>query len=144
MPFGRVGRWVAALPETAWTTLTARDGEKGPLVTEAVRRRVQARAGRNVGPQEVLLVTRAPGIPEYQTRLPPRVRPGRNESGGVRAGGKAAHEIEACFRRGKGHAGLGDYQVRNGMGRYHHQALSRIAAWFLSAETRRGEKAHRL
>jgi hypothetical protein len=36
-----------------------RDGEKGPLVVEAVTRRVQARTeGRRVGPEEVLVVLR--------------------------------------------------------------------------------------
>ena len=38
-------------------------------------------------------------------------------------------------------AGLGDYQVRTWGGWHHHQALSLIAAWFLTREARRGEKA---
>ena len=33
-PFVRVDRWCAALPESAWTTIEVRDGEKGPLVVE--------------------------------------------------------------------------------------------------------------
>ena len=53
---------------------------------------------------------------------------------------KAAHRIEECFERAKGEAGLADYQVRNWIPWYHHQALSLLAAWFLNKEMRRGKK----
>lgn len=53
---------------------------------------------------------------------------------------KAAHRIEECFERGKGEAGMADYEVRNWVGWQHHQTLSLLAAWFLTLETRRGEK----
>ncbi len=42
-PFVRVDRWCAALPESAWTRLDVRDGEKGPLVVDSLKRRVQSR-----------------------------------------------------------------------------------------------------
>jgi len=42
-PFQRVDRWCAELPEDSWTRIEVRDGEKGPLVVEAEKRRVQAR-----------------------------------------------------------------------------------------------------
>src|SRR4051812_34863222 len=59
VPFVRVDRWGAALPEGAWAEVTVRDGDKGPLVVQAVKRRVRARTeGRRVGPEEVLVVTR--------------------------------------------------------------------------------------
>jgi SRSO17 transposase len=50
---------------------------------------------------------------------------------------KAEHRIEECFERGKGEAGLGDYQVRNWPGWHRHQTLSLLAVWFLTEETRR-------
>jgi len=53
---------------------------------------------------------------------------------------KAEHRIEECFDRGKGEAGMGDYQVRNWVGWHHHQTLSLVASWFLNVETRRAEK----
>ena len=44
---------------TAWTRLTVRDGEKGLVAIEMVRRRVQTRIERKrMGPQEWLVVTR--------------------------------------------------------------------------------------
>ena len=42
-PFLRLDRWKSALPEDAWTRIEVRDSEKGPLVVEVARRRVQAR-----------------------------------------------------------------------------------------------------
>ena len=39
-PFMRLDRWRAALPESAWTRIDVRDGEKGPLVVEVAKRRV--------------------------------------------------------------------------------------------------------
>lgn len=143
VPFVRVDRWVAALPESAWTRLEVRDGEKGPLATEAVSRRVQAHAGRKVGPEEVLFVTRecqADGSfkHDYYLSLAPEGT-GLAEFARV---AKAEHRIEESLKRGKTQAGLGDYQVRNWLGWHHHQVLSLIAAWFLSEDARRGEKGN--
>ena len=42
-PFQRVNRWCSNLADDAWTRIEVRDGEKGPLVIEAVKSRVQAR-----------------------------------------------------------------------------------------------------
>ena len=53
---------------------------------------------------------------------------------------KAAHRVEECFDRGKGEAGMADYEVRNWVGWQHHQTLSLMASWFLNVETRRAEK----
>lgn len=141
VPFGRVDRWVAALPETAWTKIEVRDAEKGPLSTEAVCRRVKARAGRKVGPEEILFVTRerlADNSFKHDYYL--SFAPEGTSLGELARVSKAEHRIEESLKRGKSHAGLGDYQVRNWMGWHHHQTLSLIAAWFLSEETRRGEK----
>ena len=52
---------------------------------------------------------------------------------------KAEHRIEECLKRAKSEAGLGDYQVRTWVGWHHHQALSLLATWFLTQETRRGK-----
>jgi hypothetical protein len=52
---------------------------------------------------------------------------------------KAQHKVEQCLQRAKGQAGLADYQVRTWEGWHHHQALSLVATWFLTQETRRGK-----
>ena len=39
-PFLRMDRWREALAESAWTPIEVRDGEKGPLVIDVVKRRV--------------------------------------------------------------------------------------------------------
>ena len=139
-PFRRVDRWCAALPETAWTLINVRDGEKGPLVIETVQCRVQARSGRHVGPEEILFVTRerqADGSDKHDYYLA-FAESGTNSTEFARVA-KAEHRIEQSIKRGKNDAGLADYQVLNWMGWHHHQTLSLVAAWFLSEETRRGK-----
>jgi SRSO17 transposase len=60
-PWQSVRAWRQALPADAWTRLTVRDGEKGPVGIELVRRRVQTRLARKrTGPEEWLVVTRCP------------------------------------------------------------------------------------
>lgn len=140
-PFVRVDRWCAALPASAWTTVEVRDGEKGPLTVDVVKRRVQARTPTGgTGPEELLFITRerqADGTFKhdyYISNSAPDVL--LNELARV---AKAEHRIEECLKRAKGEAGLGDYQVRNWVGWHHHQTLSLLAAWFLNQETRRGK-----
>ena len=58
-PFTRVDRSREALPEGAWAWIEVRDGEKGPLVVEAVKRWVRARSETGgEGPDETLFITR--------------------------------------------------------------------------------------
>lgn len=85
-PSVRLDRWCAAPPEEAWTTIEVRDGEKGPLVVEAVERRVAARTPTGgTGPEQSLLLRRerrADGTHKHETpcrmeALPRRRRTGR-------------------------------------------------------------------
>jgi len=141
VPFARLDHWRAALPEGAWTRVEVRDGEKGPLVIEAVKRRVAARTPTGgTGPEELLLVTRerqADGTFKHDYYLS-NADPATSLLELTRVA-KAAHRIEECFERAKGEAGLADYQVRNWLAWHHHQTLSLLAAWFLTQETRRGK-----
>src|SRR5712664_439108 len=60
-PWQSVTDWRQSLPADAWTHLTVRDGEKGPVEIEMVKRRVQTRLERKrTGPEEWLVVTRRP------------------------------------------------------------------------------------
>jgi SRSO17 transposase len=140
-PFTRVDVWAERLAEGAWARIEVRDGEKGPLVVEAVQRRVRARTETGgEGPEESLFITRALqadhtykldyylSCAAATTPLPELARVA-----------KAEHRIEECLERAKGEAGLGDYQVRNWPGWHRHQALALLAAWFLTEETRRGK-----
>ena len=103
------------LPEDAWTKIDVRDGEKGPLVIEAVKCHVQTRTDTGgTGPDEILFVTRerqADNTYKHDYYL-------SNAAADVPLAefarvAKAAHRIEECFERAKGEAGLADYQVRN-------------------------------
>jgi SRSO17 transposase len=143
VPFTRVDRWCAALPEAAWETVEVRDGEKGPLAVQAVRRLVQARTGGRPSAEAELLVVfrerQADGTwkHDYLLACAPLATPLAEFARAF----KAEHRVEECLKRAKGEAGLADYQVRTWAGWHHHQTLSLVAAWFLTQETRRGKKA---
>jgi SRSO17 transposase len=141
VPFQRVDRWAAVLPASAWQTIEVRPGEKGPLTTQLVKRRVHAKEGRKTGPEEILVVTReqqAEGNFKHDYYFSNAVaETPRQEFARVT---KAAHRIEECIKRAKKEAGLADYEVRTWEGWHHHQTLSLMATWFLIKETRRGKK----
>jgi SRSO17 transposase len=141
-PFVRADKWRASLPESAWTRIEVRDGEKGPLVVEVTTCRVQAKAdGKRVGPEDLWVIVRlrddagAVKHDYYLSSTAPDTP--RRELAQV---AKAEHRIEECLQRGKSECGLADYEVRSWGGWYHHQALSLIAAWFLNGELRSGKK----
>jgi SRSO17 transposase len=142
VPFVRAERWCAALAEEAWQTVEVRDGEKGPLVVQAVRGLVQARTeGRPSDVAEVLVVFRerqedGTWKHDYLLSNGPLTTPPTEYARVF----KAEHRIEDCLKRAQGEAGLADYQVRTWEG-WHHQTLALLATWFLTQETRRGKKA---
>src|SRR5712691_4731972 len=135
-PWQSVSAWRPSLGSNGWTRLTVRDGEKGPVGMEMVTRRVQTRLERKrTGPEEWLVVTRRPladdrilegksspdatehdGRYRYQYYLTPTSvseaelkEPSLEELARVIKGGNC---IEASFQRGKGEAGMDEYQVR--------------------------------
>ena len=125
-----------------WTRIEVRAGEKGPLVVEAVKARVQTKLGRRNGPEETLVVFRERQggktiKHDYCLSNAPFDTPLREFA---RVLG-AEHRIEECLRRAKGEAGLAQYQVRTWKGWHHHQTLTLLATWFLTQEKRRGEKS---
>ena len=143
-PWQRVDQWSATLPADAWTTIDVRDGAKGPLVVDLVKRRVLARTPqRQEGHAEMVVVSRyrerdshkvvkvdfylSNAVPETPLASFARVA-------------KGEHRIEECLQRSKSEAGLADYEVRNWTGWHHHQTLSLLATWFLVTETHRGKK----
>jgi len=163
-PWQSVTDWRKLLPADAWTHLTVRDGEKGPVEIEMVKRRVQTRLERKrTGPEEWLVVTRRPLSDDrpleprasrdatdqdaqhrYHYYLTPTGKskaalqePSLGELARVI---KAGACIEASFKRGKGEVGMDEYQVRTWQGWHHHMALSLMAVWFLIGETHRGQQ----
>lgn len=143
-PWIRVDRLIATFREDDWTEINVRDGSKGPLIIEAVKRRVMGRTDkRQEGHEEVFVVIR------YKDRDDQRVvktdyymsnATGDTELAEFGRAAKAEHRIEECIQRAKGETGLADYEVRTWKGWHHHQTLSLIATWFLVTETRRGKK----
>ncbi len=143
-PWTRADQWVGGRDEDDWTRVDVRDGAKGPLIVEMVKRRVVARTEkRQEGHEEVLVVFR------YKDRDDQRVIKtdyylsnaslDTSEAAFARAA-KAEQRVEECIQRAKSEAGLADYEVRNWKGWHHHQMLSLIATWFLVTEACRGKK----
>jgi len=163
-PWQSVTAWRQSLDPRAWRPLTVRDGEKGPIAIEMVKRRVQTRMERKrTGPQEWLVITRRPLTDDrplearasrdatdhdaryrYHYYLTPThgatvtfQEPSLAELARVI---KAGTCIEASCKRGKGEVGMDEYQVRTWHGWHHHMALSLMAVWFLIGETHRGQQ----
>jgi hypothetical protein len=127
-----------------WQRIDVRDGAKGPLVVEMVKRRVVSRNHRRQqGDEELLTVIRyrdrdqdqVVKVDYYLSNADPETS--LEELARV---AKAEHRIEECLQRSKSEAGLADYEVRNWSGWQHHQTLSLLATWFLVRETERGKK----
>src|SRR5262245_110882 len=163
-PWQSVTQWPQGLDADAWTYLTVRDGEKGPVVIEMVKRRVQTRIERKrTGPEEWLVVTRQP-LTDDRTLEPRTSRDATDQDARYRYHYylsptwvseaeleepslaelarviKAGACIEASFKRGKSEVGMDAYQVRPWEGWHHHMALSLMAVWFLIGETHRGQQ----
>jgi SRSO17 transposase len=142
-PSLRVDAWTAARSDDEWTRIDVRDGEQGPLIVEAIQRRVetgQFRATKVI--EEVLVVIRYRARDERIIKTDyylSNADPATSLESFCRVA-KAEHRIEQCLQRAKSEAGLADYEVRNWLGWHHHQTLSLIATWFLTVETRRAEK----
>lgn len=144
-PFQRADGWCDSLPDHAWAQVDVRDGEKGPLVLEIVKRRVVARTERlrHNATEELLIVTRSADESDkvkYDYHLS-NTHPDTSLDELARVV-KAAHRVEDDLKRAKSEAGLSDYEVRTWAGWYHHQTLSIIATWFLVLETLRGKKIY--
>jgi SRSO17 transposase len=163
-PWQSVRDWRQSLGSAGWTHLMMRDGEKGPVEIEMVTRRVQTRLERKrTGPDEWLVVTRRP-LADDRTVEPCASRDATDQDTRYRYHYyltptcvseseleepllaelarviKAGACIEASLQRGKGEAGMDEYQVRTWQGWHHHMALSLIAVWFLIDETHRGRQ----
>jgi SRSO17 transposase len=143
-PWHSVETWRQSLGEASWQRIDVRDGRKGPLVVEAVKRRVVSRTPRRQqGDEEMVVVIRdrdrdqqevvkvdyslSNAVPETPLWECARVA-------------KAEHRSEAYLQRSKSEAGLADYEGRHWTGWQHHQTLSVLATWFLVRDTERGEK----
>jgi len=143
-PWQGADAWSASLEEGAWKRIDVRDGSKGPLLVDVVKRRVVSRTPRRQqGHEEMVVVIRyrdrdnqqVVKVDFYLSNAAPETP--RWEFARV---AKAEHRIEECLQRSKSEAGLADYEVRNWRGWHHHQTLSLLATWFLVTETLRGKK----
>ncbi len=143
-PWYTVAAWSQSFDDDAWQRINVRDGSKGPLVVEAIKRRVVSRTHRRQqGDEETLVVIRyrdrdqqeVVKVDYYLSNAVPQTP--LWEFARV---AKAEHRIEECIQRSKSEAGLADYEVRNWTGWQHHQTLSLLATWFVVRETERGKK----
>ena len=139
VPFQRADTLMKAAKN--WTRIEVRPGEKGPLVVEVLKVRVQTKLGRRNGPEETLVIFR-----ERQGRKTIKQDLGLSNAPfdtPLREFARvlnAEHRIEECLRRAKGEAGLAQYQVRTWEGWHHHQTLTLIGHVVLDAREAAGGK----
>jgi SRSO17 transposase len=143
-PWQGVDTWATSLDDNAWRQVDVRDGSKGPLVVDAVKRRVVSRTPRRQqGHEELWVVMRyrdrdnqqVVKVDYYLSNAEPQT-----PLEALARVAKAEHRIEECLQRSKSEAGLADYEVRNWTRWHHHQTLSLMATGFLVTETLRGKK----
>jgi SRSO17 transposase len=134
VPFVRADAWTASQPASRWERITVRDGEKGPLVVDAMTVRVRAKQDGRVGPEERLVVIRPVGESRVDYALT-NAGPDVALAELVRVQ-RQRHRIEELFEAGNGEAGLDHYEVRSWVGWHHHMTLSLVALWFLCLERR--------
>ena len=135
VPFVRADAWAARQPNSRWERITVRDGEKGPLLVDAMSVRVRTKQDGRVGPEERLVVIRPVGESRIDYALS-NAGPEIALAEVVRAQ-RQRHRIEEVFGVGKGEVGLDHYEVRSWVGWHHHMTLSLVALWFLCLERRR-------
>ena len=108
-PWHSVEAWRQSLAAETWRRIDVRDGAKGPLEVEAVKRRVVSRDHRRQqGDEEVLVVMRyrdrdnqqVVKVDYYLSNAVPETPLG--ECARV---AKAEHRIEECLQRSKSEAG---------------------------------------
>jgi SRSO17 transposase len=135
VPFRRADAWAASQPGSRWERITVRNGEKGPLVVDAMSVRVRAKEEGRIGAEERLVVIRAVGESRIDYALS-NAGPEVPLAEVVQAQ-RQRHRIEEVFGAGKGEVGLDHYEVRSWIGWHHHMTLCLVALWFLCLERRR-------
>lgn len=139
----QISKWAASQEKDKWHCIDVRDTEKGPLIVELATCEVETgrRSKAGIAKETAIAIRyidrdRKVIKQDYYMSNADRMTPAAEFARVA----KAEHRIEECFDRGKGEAGMGDYEVRNWIGWHHHQTLSFIASWFLNVETRQAEK----
>jgi hypothetical protein len=121
-----------------------RDGSKGPVVVEAVKRRVVSSTHRRQqGEEETLGVRRYRDRDQHEVvQVDSSLSHAVPEPplGALARVAKAAQRMEECLQRSKSEAGWADDEVRHGRGWQQQQTLSFLATWLLVRETARGKK----
>lgn len=116
----------AALPAEAWQVLCLREGSGEPVAYEFARVRVWAMRDSGPGPAIWLLIRRpigGEGEVKYYVSNAPLETP--RESLALVSG--CRHQVEEYFGDGKGHLGMGHYEVRSWAGWHHHMTLVALA-----------------
>jgi hypothetical protein len=142
-PWPSVEAWSPSLADETWLRIEGRDGAKGPLVVETVKRRVVSRTHRRQpGDAEILVVIRDRDRDnQHVVKVDDSLSNAVPETplGACARVAKAAQRIEACLQRSQSETGLADDEGRHWTGWQQHQPLSLLATWFLVRETARGK-----
>lgn len=137
-PFQRLDEFARSQPASAWRRVRVRDGERGPIEVQALKRKAQTRTrcDRRTAPAETILIIRTLGAePEYRFHVSNADLSTPLEDMVYAASER--HSVEQDFQRAKGDVGLADYEVRSWVGWHHHVVLALLAQFFLVQEQRR-------
>ena len=124
-----VATLAAAVPATAWSRHTVKEGSKGPIIADFACLRVVGVRHTLPGPDVWLVFRHQIGTNELKCYLSnaPVETPLKRFVwlSGMR------WQVETCFEEGKQEIGLGDYQMRSWTGWHHHMTLCILAHFLL-------------
>jgi SRSO17 transposase len=115
---------------SSWQRYTVKEGSQGPMVVEAIARRVYPVRDDLPAQKPLWLVLRRNLMTgELKTYL--SNAPAKTPLAKLVELSAQRWPIESCFRDGKQYLGMGDYEVRSWGGWYHHMTLCILAHHFL-------------
>ena len=127
----RVEQWLAQQPESAFKTITIRNGTKGPLVAKFLHQIVWMWDGKSKEAQQVHLIARVDGrsknIHKYSLSNAPLDTP-LQRLAQMQA---QRYWVERALQDAKSQVGMADYQIQGWKAWHHHMTMVLLAMLFI-------------
>ena len=126
----QAGKWMAHLPNRAWTRVKTREGSQGERIIEIYREEVLTERKDGTFRKETFLALRPAETP-HDVRFTLANMPKNTSLEEMAQYGTRRWTIEDCLERAKSECGMGQYEVRSWVGWHHHMTMAMLAVWLL-------------